>query len=230
MEQEKIWDYFQNHDDLSRIVFPESRQLFFLRYLQAGTRVLNIGVGSGALERLGLGKGVEMYSLDPSEKAIVRMQQILGMTDRARVGYAQNVPFDSDFFDVVVMSEVLEHLSDDILVCSLKEVFRVLRVGGVLLASTPYREDLQASQVVCPSCGAVFHKVGHIQSFDKNRMRKLLQAAGFDVEKIWVTTFVDWQRKGFRNFIKSVIRVALARMGEGIADPHLLVRARKPKR
>lgn len=228
MQQDKIWDYFQN-EGLGHRKFPEARQRYMLRYLARGWKVLNVGVGSGALERLGTEKGVEMYALDPSEKAIERLRQALGLGDRAQVGYAQQMPFDSDFFDVVVMSEVLEHLDNDILPLALQEVLRVLKPQGFLLASTPYKEDLGPNRVVCPDCGAVFHKVGHVQSFDKNTMRQRLEAAGFGIQRLWISTFVDWQRRGVLNWLKSVVRLTLARMGEGIADPHLIVIARKSR-
>jgi len=42
-----------------------------------------------------------------------------------------------------------------------------------------------------------------------------------------VTSFVDWRRKGVKNLLKSVLRVMLAHWGEAIADPHLVVIARK---
>jgi SAM-dependent methyltransferase len=226
MEQEKIWDYFQN-EGLGDGKFPEARQRFMLRFLQAGTSVLNVGVGAGALERLGLEKGVQMYALDPSEKAIERLRESLGMAGRAQAGYAQAIPFPDGSFDMVVMSEVLEHLDDAVLAQSLLEVHRVLKPSGSLLASTPYREDLGAKHVVCPQCGSVFHHMGHMQSFDKPRMRLVIEQSGLRVQRLWVSTFIDWRRQGAGSFLKSLIRLALARMGEGIADPHLLVIAKK---
>lgn len=190
--------------------------------------MLNIGVGNGALERLALPKGVDIHALDPNERAIKRLQEELALGDKARAGYAQEMPFKDAQFDVVVMCEVLEHLGDEILSKALLEVGRVLKPGGFLVASTPYREDLGQNIVVCPYCGKVFHKVGHVQSFDKARMRDILIMHGYEIRKLYVTTFVDWRRKGVKNFLKSSIRVILARLGEGVADPHLIVCAHRP--
>lgn len=228
MQQEKIWDYFQN-EGLKDHKFPEARQRFMLRHLKPGQEVLNIGVGSGVLERLGLAKGVKMYSLDPSQKAIESLRKLPGIANRAQVGYAQAMPFPAEAFDAVVMSEVLEHLDDDTLTKALKETVRVLKPDGLLLASTPYKEDIGANRVVCPDCGKVFHKVGHVQAFDKERMHGLLKSHGYTVGKLYVTTFVDWQRTGIKNFVKSVTRLLLAKMGEGVADPRLVVIAIKRK-
>jgi ubiquinone/menaquinone biosynthesis C-methylase UbiE len=227
MNQDKIWDYFQNSDSQD-YVFPEARQRYISRLLKSGQYVLNIGIGSGALERLAIERDVIIHSLDPSEQAIDRLRQTLNMNDRARVGYAQNIPFRDETFDIVVMSEVLEHLDNETLAKALQEVSRVLKKGGKLIATTPYKEDLSQSQVVCPKCGFVFHRVGHVQSFDKKRIRALLNEYGYAIERIWNDTFIDWRRGGIRNFIKSVIRKMLARIGEGIADPHIIVIAKKP--
>lgn len=226
MEQDKIWDYYQNQEDANQY-FSEARQRYMLRHIQSGMAVLNIGVGGGAFERLALARSIDVHALDPSEKAIERLRQDLGIGEKAKAGYSQAMPFRDGSFDVVVMSEVLEHLDNAVLDESLDEVLRVLKPGGFLLASTPYRENLVDNTVVCPSCTEVFHRYGHVQVFDKPRMQRLLMDHSFKVEKIWISTFVDWERKGLKNKLKSLLRVLLARMGEGIGDPHLLLIARK---
>lgn len=226
MEQEKIWEYYQNHS-VGENIFPEARPRFFLRFLEPGKTALNVGIGSGAFERLAEEAGIVVYALDPSESAILRLRHELQLGERARVGFAQEMPFPDAFFDAVVMSEVLEHMDDVVLSRSLREVFRVLRPGGYFLSSVPYAEDLALNQVFCPHCGKVFHRVGHVQSFDRERLRSLLRQAGFKIERCYLTTFVDWQRPGVRNRLKSLVRWALARVGEAIADPHIIAVARR---
>lgn len=226
MEQDKIWDYFQNRRDADQY-FSDARQRYMLSRLEGGATVLNVGVGSGVLERLALAKAVNIHALDPNEKTIERLRQELGLGERAQVGYSQAMPFQNKTFDIVVAAEVLEHLDNTVLEESLEEVWRVLKPGGFLLASTPYREKLIDNQVVCPACAEVFHKFGHVQTFDRARMQKLLEDHAFVVEKLWITTFADWRRSGAKNFVKSLIKVFLARLGEAAADPHLLVIGRK---
>lgn len=228
MQQEKIWDYFQNEGRGER-KSTIARQRFIVYYLKPKHAVLNIGLGDGGLEQLGMAKGVKMHTLDPNAKAIERLRQTLGMGERAQTGYAQKIPFQNGNFDTVVMCEVLEHMEDQSLVEALREVLRVLKPGGFLMASTPYKENIRFHRVVCPNCGDIFHKVGHMQSFDQAKMRNILKGQGFKVDKLWVSTFVDWQRKGLKNLLKSLLRVLLARMGENIAGPHLIVIASKPR-
>ncbi|MEM9714953.1 MAG: methyltransferase domain-containing protein [Pseudomonadota bacterium] len=228
MDQEKMWEVLQNEENFTDN-FSEARQRYMVSRLTKGSSVLNIGVGSGALERLGSDRGITMHSLDPSETAIERLRKELDMKERAQTGYAQSMPFADGSFDAVVISEVIEHLEPTIMHASFDEIKRVLRSGGVVVISTPFNEKLSDGKVVCPGCGKQFHRMGHVQSFDKSRLADILKQHRFTNAKIKITTFVDWKRSGIINFVKSTLRLALAKMGQQIAVPHLFAVATKPK-
>ena len=100
--QEKIWEHFQN-EGLESFSQSRGRLEFLVRYLSSATRVLNIGVGNGVLESLAVIKGVDIWSLDPSERSIERLRQLLGVGEKAQVGYSQAMPFADSHFDAVVM-------------------------------------------------------------------------------------------------------------------------------
>lgn len=117
----------------------------------------------------------EVYALDPIEKALVSLRERLQLGNKAQVGYGQNIPFESNFFDVVVVSEVLEHLSPEIMHATLSEIHRVLRKGGLLLGTVPARENYHQKIVVCPYCAKIFHRWGHLQTFTMQQMRLNLE-------------------------------------------------------
>lgn len=225
MDQSKIWDHFQNEGQSD--AFSEARPKYISAMLRPDQKVLNIGIGNGILERICVHKKVDIHVLDPNERAICKSRDDLGLGDKARVGFAQHNPFQNNYFDVVVMSEVLEHLEDGILEASLNEAYRVLKSGGLLWVSTPYQENLNIVKTVCPNCGDIFHRFGHVQSFDIPKITQKLQEANFKVTNSYISTFIDWDRRGVKNFVKSLAKLIMAKMGETIADPHIIALARK---
>lgn len=211
--QEKIWEHFQN-EGLESFSQSRGRLEFLVRYLSPATRVLNIGVGNGVLESLAVIKGVDIWSLDPSERSIERLRQLLGVGEKAQVGYSQAMPFADSHFDAVVMSEVLEHLDDEVLEATLDEVHRVLKVGGVFIGTVPARENLPESLVVCPDCGLQFHRWGHRSSFDIDRLSTIL-ATRFSVDKVSERFFIDWESVGWWRKLQGLIKKFLSWRGVG---------------
>jgi hypothetical protein len=87
------------------------------------------------------------------------------------------------------MSEVLEHLATDVLDATLGEVKRVLKPDGRFIGTVPANESLSDNQAICPRCGEVFHRWGHVQTFLPLRLRELLQSHGFEVRLMQVRCF-----------------------------------------
>lgn len=228
MNQDVIWDYFQNEGvDAFRLASP--RLEFLVNRLEPRECVLNIGVGSGALETLAARKGIEIWSLDPSERAVENLRKGLGVGERAQVGYSQRIPFPDEQFDAVVMSEVIEHLEPKMRDASLSEVRRVLRAGGRLLGTVPARERLEDSEVVCPKCGIRFHRWGHQASFDVTSMRGLLQR-DFLIETVHERFFNEWESTGWVRRLSGLVKKFLSWRGLGIygVARNIFFVARKP--
>lgn len=184
MDQTKIWDYFQDDDAVGdTFINARPRYEYLARQVASGMHVLNIGVGRGGLENILLKKGVVVSCLDPSENAIDSLRKHYALGDRAQVGFSQAMPFRESQFDVVVMSEVLEHLGDDALNSTLVEVRRVIKPGGRFVGTVPADENLLENRVMCPHCGEPFHRWGHLQSFSEKRMAALL-AEQFDTVRL----------------------------------------------
>jgi len=220
MEQDKFWDFQQ-------IELPESflgsraRLAWLARLLMKEEKVLNIGVGGGIFEEVALKRGIEVYSVDPSEKTIILIRDKLGLGDRAQVGRGEKLPFPDRKFNAVVVAEVLEHLSDEALEGTLREIYRVLVPGGRIIGTVPNEEDLASQYIFCPHCNQRFHRWGHVRAFDSLLMRDTL-GRYFDVDTAKVRLFVSWKMLNWKGKISAFIKLVLFSIGVHGRDENLV--------
>ena len=213
MSQDLIWDHFQN-EGVAAFSGASPRLEFLIRQVRQGERVLNVGVGSGELEALAQRKGIDIWALDPGERAVERVRKLLSLGDQAQVGYSQDMPFPGNHFDAVIMTEVLEHLDDGVRERSLVEVHRVLKDGGRLIGTVPARERLEDSQVVCPKCGDRFHRWGHKAAFSVASLTALLESH-FAIETIDERFFNEWNSVGWGRRATGLVKKFLSWRGLG---------------
>lgn len=102
-------------------------------------KILDVGCGDGYYLHLlcSLRKDIHLTGLDIDSRAILSARRNL-RTKKIKLIEAdieKRLPFRKNSFNKVIMSEVAEHLSDD--VKGLSEVYRVLKPGGTLCLSVP---------------------------------------------------------------------------------------------
>jgi cyclopropane fatty-acyl-phospholipid synthase-like methyltransferase len=179
----QFWSYVAGTplDDLSFARQNGANLLCALEgWLRPGGRHLDVGAGEGYVVRLLASAGYDTGALEPAEgrrkilnAALSRSRHFLGCIEAADPAKP---------FDVVLALEVIEHIGTSDLPSFLASLFSCLVDGGVLLLSTPCREDLSVSRVYSPVSGAVFHRWQHLQSWTPERLRSLVEDAGFVVE------------------------------------------------
>ena len=107
----------------------------------------------------------------------------------------KTLPFTSDFFQMVTMLAVLEHLDfpEEIL----KEVRRVMRPEGLLLITTPSPKAKPLLEFLSYKLHLVSQKeiLDHKRYYDRKALEKLMNVCGFRMEK-----HVYFQL-GFNNFL-----------------------------
>jgi 2-polyprenyl-3-methyl-5-hydroxy-6-metoxy-1,4-benzoquinol methylase len=213
MDQSKIWEHFQNQEGLGDVFTgARTRYEFLAKQVSPKLRVLNIGVGRGGLESILQKKGVVVSCLDPSEASIENIRNQLSLENRAKVGYSQAMPFEDREFDFVIMSEVIEHLSNEILQSTLLEVSRVLKTGGYFMGTVPADEKLIDNHAMCPHCGETFHRWGHVQSFSRQRLTQIL-AKHFGKTTISRHFFGDWSSLNWKGRIALIIKKSMVGLG-----------------
>jgi len=96
--------------------------------LSSGSRVLDLGAGTGNLTRVLVAKGLDVVAVEPS--AAMRAK-ITGAAPTARVldGTAESIPLLDSSVDCVTVAHAFHHFRAD---AALPEIHRVLRMGDSL--------------------------------------------------------------------------------------------------
>lgn len=154
-----------------------------LRLLEAGpgdTRLLDVGCSSGAFLAAAAGIGLAVEGVEPSPEAAESARRA-GF--KVYAGLLQEARFPDAAFDAVSLIEVLEHLREPLPL--LAECRRILRPGGILMATTP-----NAASWTARAMGArweVFSLTamgGHVSFFHPGSLRLLAQRAGFELARL----------------------------------------------
>jgi len=107
--------------------------------LRSGDHFLDIGCGTGVLTRMAatvVGPSGSAVGIDLAPGMLGEARRNAARTGSVaqfHLAPAQNLPFADGRFDVAVMSFVLHHLPTDAKDVALREIFRVLKVGGRLV-------------------------------------------------------------------------------------------------
>lgn len=126
--------YYDKKYKFYTISDKRSSRIIELTGLIKGKEILDVGCGVGKLGKKFKDFGNEVFGVDISANAIRKSRKLL---DGAFVVdlLSDKLPFSNHKFDLVICSEVIEHLTDSINL--LKEVRRVMKRNGVLILTTP---------------------------------------------------------------------------------------------
>ena len=143
-----------------------------LRYRPARDEiaVLDVGCGTGATLKA-IGDLGTVLGIDRSPEAL-QFCRTRGLSKLARAK-AEELPVASGSVDVVLALDLLEHIQDD--AAAARELARVLRSGGVLLATVPAGPELWSEHD---------EALAHLRRYRAARLRRILVDAGFDIQKL----------------------------------------------
>ncbi|HET7098898.1 MAG TPA: class I SAM-dependent methyltransferase [Patescibacteria group bacterium] len=132
-----------SYDDRFVTVIKYLEKLIAGLYKKEKIKVLDIGIGDGVYERLLSAESlhkVDLYGIDISKNQIKRAEKFIKEGKVVDLDN-QNIPYKSNTFDLIIISEILEHVfyPENIL----NEAYRVLRSGGKMLITFPNSGALQ---------------------------------------------------------------------------------------
>lgn len=159
--------------------------------------ILDIGCGDGFLSNELIARGKSLVAADISEVALARVQaptllrsadSLWGVGDQS--------------FDLVLCTEMLEHLDEKTYQGALREFNRVARKS--ILITVPNCETMRENTARCGDCGSHFHIWGHRRRFVERDLRTLFP----DFQPIAIVRFGDNLQQYNRILLELRIRLA----------------------
>jgi SAM-dependent methyltransferase len=198
---------------------PPRALLSWLETADRGARILEIGAGGGyLLDNLGERGFNRLTGSDITVTSLAEMS-------RREHGFlvvgadAESLPFADQAFDIVISSDVIEHLTRPYQ--HLAEVHRILAPGGAYLLKTPNRRPAEAYYRLRDLYD---YHIWHPSMFSPNELNRALGASGFSAEFLRVADLTEAQlRKVPGEMLKSIAsRMPISRLPVSL-HPHLEV-------
>ncbi len=211
----KLYQRYYNFGGSGKGAYTGARRLFFDSVLSRLWSFIDGDIsfydrkGSGRLLDVGCneGRGLARYEKNGFQAEGLELNEKAASTASA-AGFTVHTALLGEFrpaepFDVVVLSNVLEHVLDPIEL--LEDASRVLKPGGELWISCPNAASWQ--RAFFSKAWINWHVPFHTAHFSGKNIRKLLDAAGFEVKKIKNESPALW-------FASSVVSKLFSRHGK----------------
>jgi 2-polyprenyl-3-methyl-5-hydroxy-6-metoxy-1,4-benzoquinol methylase len=192
----RFWEYYSTFEAIEDNYF--SKQVgdtvigFVKKHIQLAGNILDYGCGPGFLIEKLLKERLACWGLDAVESNVKIIEtKFDGNPYFKGAYYADTLPtsIPDHQFDVVFLIETIEHLLQDDLQAILKEIHRITKPGGKLVITTRNNENLDASKIICPDCGCIFHLMQHVSSWTTDSMSNQMAVLGFKEIVCTTTTF-----------------------------------------
>ncbi|MHB2149143.1 class I SAM-dependent methyltransferase [Calditrichota bacterium LG25] len=175
----RYFDYFSLNEFMEDEIARRYQAIVHLLKPTIGQKILEIGSGGGQLLEHLPATDFFYVPLDLALSNLKKITQKYTQKNLPVVGDVFTLPFHKETFDIIILSEVLEHLDRPLL--ALKECHRVLKPAGKFIVSVPYKEVIP--YYICIHCNQPTPKNGHLHSFDFPKLAQWVESAGFVVLK-----------------------------------------------
>jgi 2-polyprenyl-3-methyl-5-hydroxy-6-metoxy-1,4-benzoquinol methylase len=156
------------------------READYLRFMTLANELtgslLDVGCGGGRLLNRMKKRGWQVAGTDFDEQATNKVTARYGV--QTYVGDLPQCNLSANSFDVVTMSQTIEHLYDP--QATLRECLRILKPGGLLVMTTPNECSLSAREYGAFWRG--WEAPRHLHLFSVASLQRLIQQAGFSID------------------------------------------------
>jgi SAM-dependent methyltransferase len=177
----RAWYHRSRYERLGQLV---------IQHYRPGMRIADLGCGNCWWNTF----AAPLIGVDINERMLQWARRNQRLADYRVTDSLAKTSLASETFDIVVMSETLEHLLN--LDQTLAEVRRILKPDGQYLITVPYDLFLGPFFILFNlNCiymgyvrGSLYHRVrcGHINHFTKTRLRKTLARNRFTLKQVFV--------------------------------------------
>ena len=172
---------------------------YIKKYTQSikNANILDIGCGDGEYTSLFCQNGNKLVGLDYKNYVKPKYKKFKFVK-----GNAENLPFSSGTFDLIISFDVLEHIKDD--QKAVKEMHRVLRKKGKIFLETPNKERLSYYLLYLLGRKRIYPlKLGedctHLREYTKEKLKEKFEEGGFKKLRVlpfWLGLRHKWFDKG----------------------------------
>lgn len=148
-----------------------------LKNLRPNQIILDLGCGTGYFANV-LSKKGKVIGLEIEEESLKFAAKKYKNKAKFVVGSGLDLPFKNNSFNVVLTSEVIEHVPDD--KTFLYEIKRVLKRNGTLILTTECNEGIFPPTEICHKHGTE-HYQDYKLGYKTKELKKLLQDSRFKI-------------------------------------------------
>lgn len=217
LNTKSFWNKLTNKNKetfTSSPIYQNKINLVIKRVRNRTGRLLDIGFGNGDVEeKLRNLENLSLFGIDISDCAISNAKRSFRGT--FKIGNIFKIPFRQSYFDIVLVLDVLEHLTGNKTFKAYTEITRVLKKNGELIISVPLNEGLEEM------LGRGENPNGHMRDYTPDIIRAELTISGF---KIFKETLLYAFKESY--LLKSLV---LNFLPFGIRKPNLMIVFAKKK-
>lgn len=171
------FDYFEERTGATEHDERRVREYIISKVPKIADLILDVGCGSAWVAKTFLPKGNRIISLDISKKnPLTAINKYYNKNHFGVTADSFHLPFDNNSIDCVIASEIIEHVIDPAIFVN--ELFRVVKPGGNLIITTPYKEKIRYA--LCVHCNQKTPINAHLHSFDENKLKSLYNRNDLD--------------------------------------------------